>query len=45
MVTNMEVAELKTDLHKRIDQADETQTIQIYGLMLNYFSSLYDIEE
>jgi hypothetical protein len=34
----MEVAEIKTDLHQKIDNADSTQLKQIYGLINNYLN-------
>lgn len=41
----MSTAELKNELHEKIDHADDTQVKQLYGLMLNYFNGLDDTEE
>ena len=41
----MSTAELKNELHEKIDHADDTQVQQLYGLMLNYFNGLDDVEE
>ena len=41
----MSTAELKNELHEKIDHADDTQVKQLYGLMLNYFNGLDDMEE
>jgi len=34
----MEVAEIKTELHQKIDSADSDQLKQIYGLISNYLT-------
>ena len=41
----METAEIKNELHDKIDHADPKQLEQLYGLVLNYFNGQDDIEE
>jgi hypothetical protein len=41
----MNVAEIKTDLHDKIEHADSNQIKEIYGLVINYFNSQYSPEE
>ncbi|MES2265462.1 MAG: hypothetical protein V4520_01800 [Bacteroidota bacterium] len=41
----MSTAELKNELHEKIDHADDKQVKQLYGLMVNYFNGLDDEED
>jgi len=41
----MEEAALKIELHDKIEHADPKQLNEIYGLLINYFNSKYDITE
>ncbi|HEY9534917.1 MAG TPA: hypothetical protein VIQ77_10285 [Mucilaginibacter sp.] len=41
----MNEAAIKTELHDRIEHADERQIKEIYGLVLNYFNGQDDHEE
>jgi|GEM_PF-408257 len=41
----MTTAEIKTDLHEKIDHADTDQLKEIYGLLLNYFNGQYSPED
>jgi hypothetical protein len=41
----MNVAELRTDLHDKIDHADSSQIKEIYGLLINYFNGQYSPEK
>ena len=41
----MKVAELKIDLHDKIEHADPGQLKELYGLITNYFNSNDDTEE
>jgi len=41
----MKTAEIKLDLHNKIDSAGSKQSKEIYGLVLNYLNSNYAIEE
>lgn len=41
----MNVAEIRTDLHEKIEHADSNQVKEIYGLLINYFNGQDSIEE
>ena len=41
----MNVAEIKTELHEKIDHADSKQLKEIYGLLINYFNGQESEEE
>lgn len=41
----MNVTEIRTDLHEKIERADTNQLKEIYGLLINYFNGQYSIEE
>jgi hypothetical protein len=41
----MNAAELKLDLHDKIDHADSKQLREIYGLLINYFNGQTSVEE
>jgi hypothetical protein len=41
----MGTAELKLDLHAKIDHADNLQLKELYGLVTNYLNSNTDIED
>ncbi|MBS1521005.1 MAG: hypothetical protein JST50_08420 [Bacteroidetes bacterium] len=41
----MNTAEIKLDLHNKIDNAGSKQLKEIYGLVLNYLNSNYSVEE
>ena len=41
----MKTAEIKLDLHNKIDSAGSKQLKEIYGLVLNYLNSNYSAEE
>jgi hypothetical protein len=41
----MNVAEIRTDLHEKIEHADSNQLKEIYGLLINYFNGQDSIEE
>lgn len=41
----MNVAEIKTDLHEKIEHDDNKQLREIYGLLINYFNGQYSPEE
>jgi hypothetical protein len=41
----MEAAELKVDLHEKIEHADAVQLQEIYGLLTNYFNGNESTEE
>ena len=41
----MELAELKVDLHEKIEHADGAQLQEIYGLLTNYFNGNESMEE
>ena len=41
----MNVAEIRTDLHDKIEHADSNQLKEIYGLLINYFNGQYSPEE
>ena len=41
----MEASALKHDLIEKIEQADENQLSEIYGLVINYFNSNESVEE
>ncbi len=38
----MNVAELKIEIHRRVDALDATKLEEFYGVMLNYFNSKND---
>ena len=41
----MTLAQIKTDLHEKIDHADGNQLKEIYGLLINYFNKHDSLEE
>jgi hypothetical protein len=41
----MNVAEIRTDLHEKIEHADSNQVKEIYGLLINYFNGQESVEE
>jgi hypothetical protein len=41
----MGTAELKIDLHTKIDHADNLQLKELYGLVTNYLNSNTDVED
>ena len=41
----MKTAEIKLDLHNKIDNAGSKQLKEIYGLVVNYLNSNYSTEE
>ncbi len=41
----MSIAELKLDLHAKIDHADNAQVKELYGLVINYLNSNADSED
>jgi len=41
----MEAAALKIELHDKIEHADLKQLKEIYGLIVNYLNSNYDVTE
>ena|SRR5882672_5759797 len=42
---DMKTAEIKLDLHNKIDNVPNEELEDIYGLIMNYLNSKYDIEE
>ncbi len=41
----MNVAEIKIDLHEKIEHVDSNQLKEIYGLLINYFNGQESLEE